>query len=280
MNTQVTEQIIDEGATEATEQACVTNHEPQDTQEHHVDDAAVTAVEVRFTRGVLESVTERRKNSPPKRSERESEQDYEVRKAWWKRGQQVLVQSEDVADDELIHRFAKGIIAHLNYNEANNILRAVMAGMTYQFRRIEQGVVAKEAEALSKAKQLSGDSAVDSTMAELFGDNDDGREAYPNQDEYFASLTSEVARYIIEQFHALFSRVLGRMYQRDSDSSRKNNTPRPFDFESLPFTSVNLDGVFIPQLSLDDAMRAIDNVESERAANAIAVINDAPEIHL
>lgn len=244
------------------------------------DDEAVSAVEVQFTRDVLAAVHKRRAASPPKQSDRESAQEFEVRKSWWLRAQTVLSKSQDVADGELLERFAKGIIAYCNYNEANNLLRAITASMTYQYRRVYMGVIDRETKQLEKAKQLAGDSAVAAAVDALFADLDDGREEYPNQDEYFANLTEPTVRYIVEQFHALFTRIVARMYERDSAASTANNTPRPFGFEALPFTSINVDGVFVPMYSLDDAMAGIDRSEAERAGNAVRAISEQAEITL
>jgi hypothetical protein len=271
------EAVIEAGDTEATDQECVNNHAPTDT-ERVVDDEAVKVVEVKFVRDVLDSVYNRRRSNAPKHSPKETQGDFEVRHAWWKRAQEVLEAAQDVDDGELLMRFAKGVVMFVNYNEANNMLRAIMAGFTFQYRSITQGRVQKETEALAKAKQLAGDSSVDSAIDALF--NDDGREPYGNEDDYRAALTAEVAEYIIVQFHDLFSRILARMYETDADNARKNNAPRPFNFEALPYTSINVDGEFVPAMTLTDAMLGLDSVEAARAGNAKSILADAPQIVL
>jgi hypothetical protein len=271
------EEVIAAGDTEATEQECIQNHAPVN-DEHVVDDEAVKAVEVQFVRNVLDSVYDRRRSNPPTNGGKETPDDFEVRAAWWNRAQEVLKAVSDVNDDELLMKFAQGIVTYTDYNQANNLIRAIMSGMTFQYRGLTQGKVQAQQEALAKAKQLAGDSSVDSAIDALFAD--DGREPYANQDEYYANLTPEVAAYITEQFHALFSRVLARMYQADADNARKNNAPRPYNFESLPFTSLNVDGDFVGMMSLTDAMQGLDKLEGERAGNAKSILADAPAIVL
>jgi hypothetical protein len=202
-----------------------------------------------------------------------------VRAEWWKRSQEVLKAAQDVQDDMLLMKFAKGVVKYCDYNSANTMIRAIMSGMTFGYRGLTQGKVKLERDALAKAKQMSGDSSVDSYVDALFDDMD-GKEEYANQDEYFANLTPEVVQYITEQFHALFSRVLARMWQTDSENARKNNSPSPFNFESLPFTSLNVNGEFMPAMSLTDAMLGLDKLEGERAGNAKAILADAPSIVL
>jgi hypothetical protein len=243
-----------------------------------IDDEAVKTVEVKFVRDVMDSVYDRRRQNPPKNGGKETEGDFEVRHAWWTRAQEVLKAAQDVEDGDLLMKFAQGVVKFCDYNQANTLVRAIMSGMTFQYRSITQGKVRKEQEALGKAKQLAGDSSVDSAIDALFAD--DGREPYANQDDYYAALTPEVAEYITTQFHTLFSRILARMYEADAANARKNNAPRPYNYETLPFTSLNVDGEFIGQMTLQDAMSGLDKLEGERAGNAKSILADAPIVVL
>jgi hypothetical protein len=265
--------------------ACVNNHAPDvgtDDVATPTLDEQVTVCEVPFLRETLESVHDRRQNNAPKKSPNETQGDFEVRHGWWKRAQGVLEAAEDVADTELVMRLAKGLILYCNYNEANNLMRAVMANMTYRFRSQERGIVTRQAKALQDATRGSGDSLVADVVDALFAEEADAaNEPYAGTtNEYMDNLNPDVIRYIAESIHDMFSRVLARMWTRDNDAARKNNTPTPFQFEALPFTSVQKGKEFIPQITLDDAMKALDVLESERAINASTLLSAASEIVL
>jgi hypothetical protein len=240
------------------------------------DDAGVSAIEVRLIRDALRAVYDRRQQRPPQRSEKENEPDFEVRKAWWTRGQNLLLAIEDVVDGELLFRLAKGVVTNLDYNTSNNLCRALMANLTFQYRRVVKGAVANEAAALEKAKHAAGHAAVETMLDDIFAGS---TETYPNEDEFFASMTEQNVRYVVEQLHSLLAAALGRMYQRDLENARQNNAPNPYSYESLPFTSVAMGrGEFVGQYSLDDAMNALDVIESERASNAMEAIASKGDI--